>query len=104
MKSIKPLLPAILFLLFASINAQDQKYSSTNQNVQIKSTFLNEERDIGIYLPSAYHSSDKSYPVLYLLDGNTHFQHAVGAVSPYLQFAGSYMVTKAEEVFLYDRG
>jgi len=81
MKSIKFILPVILFLFLAGTYAQDKEKTSTNQTLQIKSTFLNEERDIGIYLPANYHSSDNRYPVLYLLDGRTHFQHAVGAAN-----------------------
>ena len=49
--------------------------------IKIKSKILNEERPIWIYLPEGYTtSSDKKYPVLYLLDGAFHFHHITGAV------------------------
>jgi predicted alpha/beta superfamily hydrolase len=47
----------------------------------IKSSILNEERTLNIYLPLQYDSS-KVYPVIYLLDGsiNEDFLHIVGLV------------------------
>jgi len=39
----------------------------------IRSTILNEDRKVVVHLPESYGTSAKSYPVLYLLDGNTAF-------------------------------
>jgi predicted alpha/beta superfamily hydrolase len=48
------------------------------EKVTFESTVLNEERTIYVYLPQSYNFSDATYPVLYLLDGRTHFLHASG--------------------------
>jgi predicted alpha/beta superfamily hydrolase len=42
---------------------------------------LEENRTISVYLPESYDASSQKFPVLYLLDGRTHFQHAVGAIN-----------------------
>lgn len=50
---------------------------------KIDSKILGEERPILVYLPDDYASSSASttsYPVLFLLDGDTHFHHATGIV------------------------
>lgn len=39
-------------------------------NLSLKSKILNMERKYGIYLPADYETSDRSYPVLYLLHGS----------------------------------
>jgi predicted alpha/beta superfamily hydrolase len=48
---------------------------------QIDSKALGEARTITYSLPDDYYTGRNTYPVLYLLDGKTHFQHANGAVS-----------------------
>jgi predicted alpha/beta superfamily hydrolase len=53
----------------------------------LKSAILNEQRPYWVYLPASYHDKEFAplrYPVLYLLDGDTHFQSASGVV----QFMG----------------
>jgi predicted alpha/beta superfamily hydrolase len=50
-------------------------------NAAIQSEILNEERELMIYLPEDYYSTENRYPVLYLLDGRTHFHHGTGAVN-----------------------
>lgn len=42
----------------------------------IHSDILGEERKLLIHLPQGYKTSDNTYPVIYLLDGSSHFQHA----------------------------
>ncbi len=71
----------LLFLLFGSTSAQAQEGKPRGMNAVINSGILNEERDLIIYLPDDYYSSENHYPVLYLLDGRTHFHHATGAVN-----------------------
>jgi predicted alpha/beta superfamily hydrolase len=46
----------------------------------IESTVLGESRPVWISTPPSYESSDERYPVLYLLDGDVHFHHAIGLV------------------------
>ncbi len=80
-------LPILLLLLtlpkyLMAVEVQE----STNalvigQEVIIKSTELNEERPIWVYLPEGYITSpQKQYPVLYMLDGAFHFHHVTGSV------------------------
>lgn len=41
--------------------------------VALRSEVLDELRTVYVSLPATYHQSQRSYPVLYLLDGNWHF-------------------------------
>lgn len=49
------------------------------EEINIFSNVLNEERKISVYLPDSYKEGKATYPVLYLLDGETHFNHGSGA-------------------------
>jgi len=71
----------LLILFFGSSYAQTQEVNPRALNAVINSEMLNEERDFIIYLPDDYYASENLYPVLYLLDGRTHFHHATGAVN-----------------------
>ena len=47
----------------------------------LRSAVLNEERSYQIALPDSYRwAQDRRYPVLYVLDGDTHFAHTAGSV------------------------
>lgn len=46
----------------------------------VHSDLLGEDRPLWIWTPSSYESGNDSYPVLYLLDGPTHFHHTTGVV------------------------
>lgn len=81
MKTIH-LLPAILLFLFlGSAIAQTPEGNQRALNAVINSEILDEDRDFVIYLPDDYYTSENHYPVLYILDGRTHFHHATGAVN-----------------------
>jgi len=48
------------------------------------SKILSEQRELLIHLPEGYENSknsDKTYPVIYVLDGNGHFKHATSAIT-----------------------
>ena len=82
--------PFFLMLMFLSSGfsiAQDQFRLISGEKDTIKSLILNEEREISVYLPEDYMISSQEYPVIYLLDGRTHFHHVTGAVD-YLSDAG----------------
>ncbi len=81
MKTHNLLVPALLFLLISNASAQNQEDNPQAMNAVINSGILNEERKLIIYLPDDYYTSENHYPVLYLLDGGTHFHHATGAVN-----------------------
>jgi predicted alpha/beta superfamily hydrolase len=51
------------------------------KRLSFRSTILAENRELLIHLPKGYEASDKKYPVIYMLDGNGHFQHATTAIT-----------------------
>ena len=57
--------------------------------LSVHSAVLSEARSIVIYLPPGYPQPDIRYPVVYMLDGDSHFHHASGVV----QFLSSSGVT-----------
>ncbi len=76
-----------LFLVFLSFGmlAQNNVFSkkplTIGEIVELKSTVLNENRILNIYLPLEYDKNlEKKYPVIYVLDGtiNEDFLHIVG--------------------------
>jgi predicted alpha/beta superfamily hydrolase len=81
MKTIHFLAAILLILFFNSAIAQTQEGNSRALNALINSEILDEDRNFVIYLPDDYYTSENQYPVLYLLDGRTHFHHATGAVN-----------------------
>ncbi|MET0242730.1 MAG: alpha/beta hydrolase-fold protein [Flavitalea sp.] len=65
MKNLLNCLFAFL-LVTGSVNAQGSK---VYDNLIVKSKILNMDRKFAIYLPPGYETSQRSYPVLYLLHG-----------------------------------
>ena len=57
-----------IFVLFTSTLLISQE-SKVFDNLTLESKILNQERTYAIYLPNDYDSSERSYPVLYLLHG-----------------------------------
>jgi predicted alpha/beta superfamily hydrolase len=52
------------------------------QEHRLHSTVLNEERTYRVHLPDSYAwAKERRYPVLYVLDGETHFLHTAGSVA-----------------------
>ena len=49
------------------------------QTITLQSKVLNESREIFIRTPEGYEQENESYPVLYVLDGETHFFIATAA-------------------------
>jgi predicted alpha/beta superfamily hydrolase len=71
------LLCGLFTLLFSeSLHAQsfDSIPVTNQQQILFSSKALSEDRTIWIHLPPDYNSSD-NYPVLYLLDGGSHFKY-----------------------------
>ena len=75
MKKILHILSAAVFLI-PSISLSQITVSVGNR-YSIQSTAFNTERELKIYVPDGYETSDKSYPVLYLLDGQRWYFQAV---------------------------
>ncbi len=87
MKTHRLFLPVLLLLLTTVVYAQTREKYERNQTITLPSSILNETRFISIYLPDAYEYSKAKYPVLYLLDGTAHLQHA-SAAADYLTMRG----------------
>lgn len=72
----------IVFLIqltcFNDARAETQD-NVVGQNITIASKVMGENREIQIYLPQSYESSEKTYPVLYILDGQRLFLLGVSA-------------------------
>jgi len=91
MRLIKGILCFYLLLVGALALAQEERMDpilskapfAIGESITLFSESLNEERVINIYLPNGYDAtSDKKYPVIYLLDGSTDedFIHIAGLV------------------------
>ncbi len=65
-----------LFLTsFASLHAQDSLGVRIGKKVFLDSKTLGEKRELQIATPSYYEDSGDTYPLLILLDGESHFKH-----------------------------
>ena len=72
----------VLLAIFFSINALSKETIVIGQTFELDSKVMNEKRTYSVYLPPGYHQSvDKSYRVIYLLDGdNTRLKGLSGLV------------------------
>ncbi|HPG32661.1 MAG TPA: alpha/beta hydrolase-fold protein [Lentimicrobium sp.] len=73
----------IIFTLLALFLLSQQTKAQTIQIGEVMSftsKALNEPRSIAVYKPTGYLFNNEKYPVIYLLDGETHFHHATGIV------------------------
>lgn len=77
-KAVVPLI--FLFVMFVSCSLYGSEKRIGDHTIAIQSKTLDETRDIFIHLPKDYESTDKRYPVLYVLDGEWIFTFAVGAM------------------------
>jgi len=67
-------------MLFVSMAGTAQPVV-VGQSQRLHSSVLDEDRTYRVHLPASYSwAKDRKYPVLYLLDGQTHFQHTLGSV------------------------
>ena len=78
---------ALLVLLwapqFAQRNARAQTQAGSvviGDTVQLQSNTLKESRTLLIAKPAGYDNGTDRYPVLYLLDGETHFRYTAAIV------------------------
>lgn len=71
----------LAFILLINTSFGQVKVAIGQKQV-IHSNILKEDRTYQIYLPASYHwALDRSYPVLYVLDGESNFLHTAGSVS-----------------------
>jgi|GEM_PF-1375302 len=64
-----------------SVSIKTDTQQQTYSKLKLDSSILGESREVFVHLPEGYDSSEKKYPVLYLLDGDRHFPHAITAES-----------------------
>ncbi|MFD1096099.1 alpha/beta hydrolase-fold protein [Salegentibacter chungangensis] len=74
----------LIILLLLSFVCYSQKPIKIGESIEVHSDILKEDRMLEIHLPKNYIESNKTYPVLYLLDSFFNFPHAVGTIE-YLQ-------------------
>ncbi len=88
----KILVSSILLMLSFCVSAQNDEKIIIGKKEIVYSKVLNENRTIWIYTPnmtSKSISTDKRYPILYLLDGDAHFFSTVGIVQQLSQANGN---------------
>ncbi|WP_291865154.1 alpha/beta hydrolase-fold protein [Maribacter sp.] len=77
------------FIYFLSFNSYAQNSGKDNivgSLFSMESKILNDEREIQIFLPDGYSDSNVRYPVLYVLDGQRYFLHAVSLQKSFIEF------------------
>ncbi len=60
---------SILTVIFVATNLLSAQSGKVFDNLKMESKILKGERKYAIYLPPDYETSERSYPVLYLLHG-----------------------------------
>ena len=60
-------------------NGKPIEYNFGHQ-YQIHSKILSEERQLLIYVPEEYQKSADKFPIVYILEGDTHYKHATISV------------------------
>ncbi len=72
----------LCFLTILLLSGCGQKHESIiiGRVHQLRSAIMDESRYLYIYKPEGYELSGKRYPVLYLLDGDAHFNHVAGII------------------------
>jgi len=71
--------------LTAQITGSD---NIVGKNYTITSQILNEDRNIEVYLPESYYKApEKTYPVMYILDGQRFFLHTVSLHQTFVEFS-----------------
>jgi pimeloyl-ACP methyl ester carboxylesterase len=79
----------ISFALLVSFKMFSQAIKTKNivgENITIRSKILEEDRQIQVYLPKDYGTSNKKYPVVYLLDGQRFFLYGASLVQSFSEF------------------
>ncbi|EDP70838.1 putative esterase [Flavobacteriales bacterium ALC-1] len=77
--TMKKLFFIVAFCFFCTIilGQVNDSQIAIGLNHTIKSSILNQDRAIQVYIPDDYENSEKSYPVLYILDGQWYFLSGV---------------------------
>lgn len=70
----------LFVLLLLSFSGIAQNEIVIGETSTMYSEILKEDRKLDIHLPEGYGESDKTYPILFLLDSDYNFKHAVGTL------------------------
>ncbi len=90
-------LVVIQSVLVGALRAQLDSVPPSNETaIPIRSAVLNEPRSIWVHVPQSYTSTNQTYPVLYLLDGDSHFKYT-GQLADFLS---SYDVNRIPELIV----
>ena len=86
---LRPLLLSVIGALgiTSGLHAQSDSTIAIGFTTRLHSTILDEDRPVLVHLPPGYGNPNARYPVLYLHDGETHFNYAAGVVD-YLAATG----------------
>jgi len=79
----------LIFNLLIAFNVSAEQQLTFGHSEKLFSKVLNEERTLLIKLPEGYENTkDTRYPVVYTLDGTTHFHHVAGTMQWLSDVAG----------------
>jgi predicted alpha/beta superfamily hydrolase len=81
------LLAVAMLLCSCSRDSNRGNKIAIGDKATVHSAVLNEDRDVVIYLPPGYPQKGIQYPVVYMLDGDSHFHHASG-ITQFLSSSG----------------
>lgn len=82
----------LLLVITLASNAQTDNKIVIGKIDSVYSTVLKENRKVWIYLPNSEPNNKQRYPVVYLLDGDGHFQSVVGMIQQLSQVNGNTIV------------
>lgn len=68
-----------------TIDSKSEQITKPYIALNLHSKILQEQRKLLINLPKQYETSNKDYPVLFLLDGNRHFFHSLASTSTLIE-------------------
>lgn len=84
MKTISSIVIVATLLISCNRESREQHNDdliTIGKKIKVHSNVLNEDREIWISVPQYDPKSDKKFPVLYLLDGDTHFESVTGLIN-----------------------
>ena len=85
---MKNIVVIIVLVLFANASFSQDKGSENVVGINhvINSSILKENRQIQVYLPKDYKTSNKKYPVIYLLDGQRFFLYGASLLQSFNEY------------------
>src|SRR5690349_4410151 len=87
-----------IFIIFLCAAISLSGHAQTDNKIvigkvdSVYSNILKEKRKIWVYVPENLQAAPARYPVLYLLDGDGHFQSVVGMIQQLSQVNGNTVV------------